>query len=147
MGCSCVRLFIFLRERKIVQDQSKYYFTCFDGTVSNIAKVLSQKTPSKTFLHYQYYVANEMFSIENTLRSGSTTCNKYLKQVKATCHKKANPIETDYPCSLILNPGRNIKRDLFQPFACANNPGMKQFDFMLARFIKGIKRAGLADSA
>ena len=89
-----------------------------------------------------------MFSIENTLRSGSSThLQQIFEAIKATGHEKANPIETDYPCSLILNPGRNINRDLFQPFACANNPGMKQFDFMLARFIKGIKRAGLADSA
>ena len=89
-----------------------------------------------------------MFVIENTLKSGFITrLQQIFEASKATCHKKANPIETDYPCSLILNPGRNINRDLFQPFACANNPGMKQFDFMLARFIKGIKRAGLADSA
>ena len=89
-----------------------------------------------------------MFLIENTLKSGSTTpLQQIFEASEATCHEKVNPIETDYPCSLILNPGRNIKRDLFQPFACANNPGMKQSDFMFARFIKGIKRAGLADSA
>ena len=38
---------------------------------------------------------------------------------------------------------RAIKQDLFRPFAAANSLQMKQFDFMLPRFIKGIKQAGL----
>lgn len=42
-----------------------------------------------------------------------------------------------------LDPGRAIKQDLFQPFAAANSLKMKQFDFMLPRFIKGIKQASL----